>query len=88
MDVGYFPNLSHPGADRWRSKTTDFKLNTLEANMAMAYVRKEVNPTGSRWCGEFGVQLGVDSEGLVPQNNPDTISGGDTLRHFYRANLS
>ncbi len=56
--------------------------------MALAYVRKEVNPAGSRWGGEFGVQLGVDSDGLVPQNNPDTLSGADTLRHFYRANLS
>ena len=88
VDVGYLPNLSHPDADQWRSKTTDFKLNSLEANMALAYIRKEANPIGTRWGGEFGVMGGVDSEGLLPQNNPDTISGADTLRHFHRANLS
>ena len=88
LDVGYLPNLSHPDADEWRSKTTDFKLNRPEVNMATAYVRKEVNPRGSRWGGEFAVQTGVDSEGLVSKTGPNTIAGADTLRHFSRANLS
>lgn len=56
--------------------------------MATAYIRKEVNPGGSRWGGEFAVQTGVDSEGLVSKTGTDTISGADTLRHFSRANLS
>ena len=88
LDVGYLPNLTEPNADQWRSKVTDFKLNNPEVNMAMAYVRKSVNPKGSRWGGEFGVQTGVDSEGLVSNINATPISGADTLRHFYRANLS
>ncbi len=88
LDVGYLPNLSSPDADEWRSKTTDFKLNDLEVNLARAYIRKEVNPEGSRWGGEFAVQTGVDSEGLVSKTSPDTIGSADTLRHFSRANLS
>jgi len=88
LDVGYLPNLSSPDADEWRSKTTDFKLNSPEVNLAMGYVRKEVNPGGSRWGGEFAIQTGVDSEGLVSKTSPDTIGSADTLRHFSRANLS
>jgi hypothetical protein len=34
LDVGYLPNLSSPDADEWRSKTTDFKLNSPEVNLA------------------------------------------------------
>ncbi|MDX1412141.1 MAG: outer membrane beta-barrel protein, partial [Nitrospirales bacterium] len=88
LDVGYLPNLSSPDADEWRSKLTDFKLNNPEVNLAQAYVRKEVNPEGSRWGGEFAVQTGVDTEGLVSLTNRDAIGGADTLRHFSRANLS
>ncbi len=88
LDVGYLPNLSSPNADEWRSKTTDFKLNRPEVNLAMGYIRKVANPGGSRWGGEFAVQTGVDSEGLVSKTSPDTIGSADTLRHFSRANLS
>ncbi|UCE63671.1 MAG: porin [Nitrospirota bacterium] len=88
LDVGYLPNLSSPDADEWRSKTTSFKLNSPKVNLAMGYFRKEVNPEGSRWGGEFAVQTGVDSEGLVSKTSPDTIGSADTLRHFSRANLS
>ena len=65
LDVGYLPNLSSPDADEWRSKTTDLQLTRQEENLARGYVRKDVNPGGSRWGGEFAVQTGVDSEGLV-----------------------
>ena len=88
VDFGYLPNLSSPGADLWRSKTTDFRLNSPQINLARAYIRKEVNPLGSRWGGEFGVQTGVDTEGLVSKTSGDTIGSADSLRHFSRANLS
>ena len=88
LDLGYLPNLSSPGADEWRTKLTDFKLNRPQVNLAMAYIRNEVNPEGSRWGGEFAVQTGVDTEGLVGLTDRDSIEGADTLRHFSRANLS
>ena len=88
LDLGYLPNLSSPGADEWRTKLTDFKLNSPRVNLAMAYIRNEVNPEGSRWGGEFAVQTGVDTEGLVTLTDRDSIDGADTLRHFSRANLS
>jgi hypothetical protein len=56
----------------------------------MGNIRKEATQE-SRWGLEFGLQAGADSEGLItspppPANEP--ISDADTLRHFYRANVS
>jgi hypothetical protein len=40
---------------------------------------------------KFGLQTGVDTEGLVPSSPPpanEPVSNADTLRHLYRANFS
>lgn len=88
VDAGYLWNIDHPDADRWRSKSTSFKLNGVKLNLAELSIRKDVNPTTSRWGAEFGVQTGVDSEGLVPPANEAPIGSADTLRHISRANVS
>ncbi len=91
VDFGYLWDFNFPDADRWRSKTTTFKLNSPEINMAMGYVRKDVNPTGSRWGFEFGLQTGVDVEGLVPgplPGRPIARDDANALSHFYRGNAS
>ena len=65
LDVGYTVNTNQPANGLWRSKFTTFKVDAPELNMAMGYVRKDETPQ-SRWGLEFGLQDGVDTEGLVP----------------------
>ncbi len=88
VDIGYLWDFNERDADLWRSKSTTFRLNSLEANNVMGYVRKDVNPTASRWGFDFGLQTGVDTEGLVPEASDEPLAAADTLRHFYRANGS
>ncbi len=88
VDGGYLRNIDHPDADRWRSKSTSFKLDGIELNMAELSVRKDVNPTASRWGAEFGIQTGVDTEGLVPNAQGHPMGSADTLRHISRANIA
>jgi len=88
LDLGYTLNFNQPGNGLWRSKTTTFKVNNPEVNMAMGYIKKNAIPH-SRWGMEFGLQAGVDTKKLVPETPPDfnePISNADFLRHIYRAN--
>jgi len=90
LDLGYNGNFNYPGNDQWRSKGTTNQVNTPRVNMAMGYVGKAATPQ-SRWGMEFGVQAGVDTEGLVTEPPPasnEPVSNADTLRHLYRANGS
>ena len=90
LDIGYNLNFNNPGNDLWRSKSTTFKVNQPQVNMAMGFVRKEATPQ-SRWGIEFGLQAGVDTQDLVPEPPPasnEAISNADSLRHLYRANGS
>ena len=88
LDLGYTLNFNQPGNGLWRSKTTSFKVNDPQVNMAMGYIQKNATPQ-SRWGMEFGLQAGVDTKSLVPGTPPDfnePISNADSLRHLYRAN--
>jgi hypothetical protein len=88
LDLGYPFNFNDPGNGLWRSKSTTFKGNDPQVNMAMGYIRKSATPQ-SRWGMEFGLQAGVDTENLVPVTPPDfnePISHADFLSHLYRAN--
>lgn len=90
LDVGYNMNFNQPENDRWRSKTTTFKVNQFRMNMIMGYIRKHATPQ-SRWGVEFRVQGGTDTEGLITEPPPEAnepISSADTLRHFSSANAS
>lgn len=84
LDLGQTFNFNDPGNNRWRSKTTTFKVSDPRVNMAMGYVRKATSPQ-SPWGMELGLQTGVDTEGLVPK---DPVSSADTLRHLYRTNVA
>jgi len=90
FDGGYAASSTEPGNETWRSKSTTFRLDSPRVNLAMGVVRKE--PTdASRWGLAFGLQAGVDTEGLVTSAPPpadEPVSNADTLRHLYRANLS
>ena len=90
LDLGYNQNFNDPGNKRWRSKSTTYRVNQPEVNLAMGFVSKEATPQ-SRWGLEFGLQAGVDTKNLVPEPPPSSnepVKNADTLRHFYRANGS
>lgn len=90
VDAGYVASNRDPSDDAWRSKSTTAVLNQPELFLAMANAGKEAT-ADSRWGVEFGLQAGADTDGLItapppPANEP--VSNADTLRHFYRANVS
>ena len=90
LDLGYLLDFNFPDNHLWRSKTSTTRVNDPTSNMALGYVQKVATPD-SRWGLEFGLQGGRDTKDLIPgplpgDNRP--IGGADTLRHFYRANLS
>ena len=90
LDLGYNQNFNDPGNKRWRSKSTTYRVNQPEVNLAMGFISKEATPQ-SRWGLEFGLQAGVDTKNLVPEPPPSSnepVKNADTLRHFYRANGS
>ena len=90
LDLTYPIDFNYPDNHIWRSKVTTQKVNELSLNMAMAYVRKDVD-TSSRWGMEFALQTGRDVEGQVPNaslRQGDSYSGADTFSHLSRANVS
>jgi len=90
LDVGYAVDSNNPENGLWRSKATTFELGEPKINMATGYVRKDTAPE-SRWGMEFGVQAGVDVDGLVPAPPPtanEPVSNADTYKHFSGANLA
>ncbi|MBP8117317.1 MAG: hypothetical protein KAY09_06235, partial [Nitrospira sp.] len=61
LDVGYVVNFNFPENHLWRNRGTAVRHNEFAPNMALVYVRKDVNES-SRWGMELGVQGGYDSE--------------------------
>ncbi len=72
VDAGYAPSNNQPANGTWRSKSTTYELDEPKLFLAMGNVRKEAIPV-SRWGFEFGLQTGVDSEGLVTAPPPAAL---------------
>jgi len=90
FDGGYVASSTEPANGIWRSKGTTFELDSPQVNLAMGVASKTATQT-SRWGMEFGLQTGVDTEGLVTSPPPpaeEPVSNADALRHLYRANFS
>jgi hypothetical protein len=90
LDVGYAVDFNNPENGLWRSRSTTFKVDDPQVNMATAYLAKEGTPQ-SRWGMQFAAQTGVDTKKLVPEPPPASstpISNADVYRHFSRANVS
>lgn len=90
LDTGFAYSDNDPGNHKWRSKTTTNRLDEPELFLAMGHIWKDALP-GSRWGFDFGVQTGLDAEGLVTEPPPAAltpIDKADSYRHLYRANLS
>jgi hypothetical protein len=86
LDSGYAISNNHPENRLWRSKSTTFEIDRPKVNMALAYLRKDATPR-SRWGMQLGVQGGVDTKELAPDDD-EAVSNADFYRHLYRANMS
>jgi putative OmpL-like beta-barrel porin-2 len=87
LDFGYLLDFNHPANHLFRERSTTFKVDELDLNMAEAGVKKETSEQ-SRWGMEFGVQGGKDSENFGFSATAPNVGGADWLRHFALANVS
>ena len=87
VDLGYLLDFNFPSNHLFRNRSTAFKVNELDLNMAGVYVRKDASEL-SRWGMELTVHAGKDSEGFGFSATAPNVAGSDWLRHFGRANVS
>src|SRR6266705_1235172 len=62
-DLGYLLDFNHPSNHLFRNRSTTFRVNEVDLNMAGAYVKKDASER-SRWGAELTLQAGRDSEGF------------------------
>src|SRR5690348_8044815 len=60
VDAGYLLDFNHPANHLFRNRSTAFKVDELDLNMAGAGVKKLASDS-SRWGIELAVQAGKDS---------------------------
>jgi hypothetical protein len=87
LDFGYLLDFNHPANHLFRDRSTTFKVDELDLNMAGAGVKKEASAQ-SRWGMESAVQAGKDSAGFGFSATAPNVSGADWLRHFGLADVS
>jgi len=87
LDVGYLLDFNHPANHLFRERSTTFKVDELDLNMALAGVKKLASEN-SRWGMELAVQAGKDSENFGFSATAPHVSGSDWLRHFGLADVS
>lgn len=86
-DLGYLLDFNFPPNHIFRSRSTTFKVNELDLNMGLGYVKKEATEK-SRWGGEFTLQAGKDSEGFGFSATAPKVYGARWLRHFGPTDVS
>src|SRR5260370_648183 len=86
-DLGYLLDFNHPSNHLFRDRSTAFRVDELDLNMAGADVKKEASQD-SRWGMELAVHGGKDSEGFGSSPTAPNVSGSDWLQHFGLANVS
>jgi hypothetical protein len=87
LDVGYLLDFNHPANHLFRDRSTTFRVDELDLNMAGAGVKKEATQD-SRWGMEFSVQGGKDSANFGFSATAPNVNGSDALRHFGAGNVS
>ncbi|MFM8550927.1 MAG: outer membrane beta-barrel protein [Nitrospiraceae bacterium] len=87
LDLSYDVDFNFPKNHLFRSRTTTNRVNELDPNMGLVYIRKDATDE-SRWGMEFGAQGGYDTKDFAFLQGEPKVAGADTLRHFSRANLS
>jgi len=86
-DLGYLLDFNHPSNHLFRNRSTAFRVNELDVNMAGAYMRKDASEA-SRWGMQLAVQGGRDSEGFGFSATAPNVAGSKWLRHLGLANMS
>src|SRR5260370_23124437 len=81
VDAGYLLDFNHPANHLFRDRSTAFKVDELDLNIAAAGVKK-LAAEYSRWGRDLEVQTGKDSEKFVFSATPPMFCGSDWLRHF------
>lgn len=87
LDFGYLLDFNHPVNHFFRDRSTTFKVDELDLNMAGADVKKDATQD-SRWGMEFAAQAGKDSANFGFSATAPNIDGANVLRHFGAANVS
>ena len=87
VDAGYLNSDNEPGNRTWRSKSTTFKLDRVEANNVTGYVRKDAT-SSSRWGFEIGLQTGVDIDGLVTSSPPPHYESIDNADNWAKLGVT
>ena len=87
LDLGYSFDFNYPSNHLFRNRSTTFKVNELDLNMADVYVKKEASQQ-SRWGMELTLQTGKDSEGFGFSATAPNVDGAKWLRHFGPTDLS
>jgi len=89
VDAGYSHTSTRPANRIWRSKITNYRIDRVELNLAMARMWKTTTPE-SRWGWDLGVQAGADTELALPDPASGTKSvwKADVLRYIHAASVS
>jgi hypothetical protein len=87
IDAGYLLDFNHPANHLFRNRSTAFKVDELDLNMAGAGIKKLASEN-SRWGMELAVHAGKDSESFGFSATAPNVSGADWLRHFGLADVS
>jgi putative OmpL-like beta-barrel porin-2 len=86
-DLGYLVDFNFPSNHQFRSRSTAWRVNELDLNMAGVYVSKDASAE-SRWGTQLTLQGGRDSEGFGFSPTAPNVAGAKWLRHLGLANLS
>jgi len=86
-DFGYLLDFDFPPNHLFRSRSTDFKVNQPDVNMALLYVRKQAVEK-SRWGAELTWQAGKDSEAFGFSPTSPNVPDARWLRHLGPTDLT
>ena len=86
-DLGYLLDFDYPSNHLFRFRSTTFKVNELDLNMAAVYVKKAASEH-SRWGTELTLQAGKDSEDFGFSATAPNLGGAQWLRHIGLADVS
>ncbi len=87
VDSGYLLDFDFPLNHLFRNRSTDFKVNQPDLNMALLYVRKQAVEK-SRWGAELTWQAGKDSEDFGFSATSPNVPDARWLRHFGPTDVS
>jgi hypothetical protein len=86
-DVGYLYDFNLPSNHLFRNRGTTPRVDELDVNMALGYLRKKASDS-SRWGVELTGQGGEDSKMFGFSATAPNIPGAGWLRHLGPANAS